>query len=193
VEILIGSSELEKRALVRRWLPAITATAAAAATVLVAVISWTASRSATDQEYVALSMSILASKESSIPSRTWAVEVLSRLSPVSIPDNLASGLISGKSVMPSDLDPEAARRAIRSCLQPVIESDLVKPVDSAELGREDVMRDWQIFGVAQTGQLAKANSRIEALNEALDLCTTVPLRGPEGDRPARRGTQRPSS
>lgn len=158
-----------------RWLPAGTATIAAATTILVAVLSSNATQSATHQEYVALAMNILSTEGSSTPSRRWAVAVLSRLSPVTIPKDLASGLITGRSVVPSDLDPTATRREILACLKPILESDLSKPVAPAPLPPESMtVGDITIFGVQQTGQLEKANLRIDALTDSLDICITPP-------------------
>ena len=158
---------------ITRWLPAITAVLAALATIIVALFSWNAARSATDKDYVSLSMNILSAKDSSIPSRRWAVEVLSRLSPVDIPKDLASGLITGQSVIPSDLDPAATRRQISACLRPVLESEIAKPVSAAPLPKNRMtVGDLAVFGVQQTGQLEIANLRIDALDRAIDICIT---------------------
>jgi hypothetical protein len=156
-----------------RWLPAITAIVAAVATVVVAAISWNAARTATDKDYVSLAMSILSNESSSVPSRNWAVDVLSRLSPVDIPPELASGLVTGRSVLPSELDPTATRRDIMACLNPVLASDLAKPVISAPLFPEKAtVGDLAVFGVQQTGQLDKANNHIEALVESINICAS---------------------
>jgi hypothetical protein len=158
-----------------RWAPAITAIIAAVATILVALISWNASRSATDKDYVSLAMSILSAKDSTTPSRRWAVQVLSRLSPVDIPKELASGLITGRSVIPSELDPTATRQEILTCLKPILESDVVKPVENAPIwGAKPTVGDLAVFADHQTGQLDKANDRIKTLRAVLDICISPP-------------------
>lgn len=57
------------------WLPVITATIAAAAAIVAAVVSWTGQSSVTDKDYVSLSMQILADKSSSVAAKRWAVSV----------------------------------------------------------------------------------------------------------------------
>jgi len=164
------SRETETATLLR-WAPAITTVVAAAATIVAALISWTSERSATDKDYVTLAMSILSSKESSVPARRWAVDVLSRLSPVQIPKELASGLVTGRSIMPSELDPSATRREIVNCLKPVLESRLTERVEGAPLPPAGMtIGDLAVFADQQTGNLDIANARIEALTEAAEVC-----------------------
>lgn len=169
-----------------RWLPAITAMVAALASIVVAFISWTASRSVTDKDYVALAMNILSDKSSSIPARRWAVTVLSKVSPVDIPKELASGLISGRSVLPSELDPSATRASIMNCLKPVLISDAAKPLTGAKLpplkGAAE-FKDWAVFGFTQTGQLERANLRIETLSRVIDICVRQPMNPKDNSDP----------
>lgn len=159
-----------------RWLPALTATGAAIATIVVALISWNASRTSTDKDYVALAMNILSDKSSSVPSRRWAVAIVSRLSPVEIPTELAAGLATGRSVLPSELDPNATRATIMSCFKPVLESSMAKPVPVPDLPKEkDGVKGWMVFAVQDSGQLEKANNRITGLTEVFDICVRRPM------------------
>lgn len=154
-----------------RWLPAITASVAALAAIVVATISYSAARSATDKDYVALAMNVLSDKSSSLPSRRWAVDVLSKLSPVAIPHDLASGLITGRSVLPADLDPAATRASIAACFQPVLSSPVGKTVASASVPKGGAtVGDWIAFGDAQTAQLDKANGRVDAMAKVIVIC-----------------------
>lgn len=175
-EIAQADAERTLGSVFLRWLPALTAIIAAITTVVVALISWNASRSTTDKDYVSLAMDILSDKASSVPSRRWAVAIVSNLSPVDIPPELASGLVSGRSVLPSELDPNATRAVILTCLEPVFKSDMVKPLPAASLPTEPgLFKDWVIFADKQTGQLDKANSRIEGLASVLDICVRRPM------------------
>lgn len=160
-----------------RWLPALTSIIAALASVTVALISWNASRSTTDKDYVALAMTILSDKSSSMPSRRWAVSIVSKLSPVDIPQELASGLISGRSVLPSELDPNATRAAILDCMKPATSGQIVQKVPPAPLPADDgaEFKSWAIFAVRQTAQLEKANLNIEALAKVIDVCVRQPM------------------
>ncbi|EJL25294.1 hypothetical protein [Novosphingobium sp. AP12] len=159
-----------------RWLPAITAIGAAIATIVVALISYSASRTATDKDYVALAMNILSDKSSSVPSRRWAVAIVSRLSPVEIPPELAAGLATGRSVLPSELDPNATRETIMTCFKPVLESSMAKPVPVPELPEgKDGVKGWMMFAVKDSGQLEKANNRITGLTEVIDICVRRPM------------------
>lgn len=159
-----------------RWLPAITAIVAAITTIVVALISWNASRTATDKDYVALAMNILSDKSSSMPSRRWAVAIVSRLSPVAIPPELAAGLATGRSVLPSELDPNATRATIMNCFKPALESSMAKPVPVPDLPKKkDGVKGWVMFAVEDSGQLEKANGRITGLTEVIDICVRQPM------------------
>lgn len=164
-----------------RWLPAITAIVAALATIGVALISWNASRTSTDKDYVSLAMNILSDKSSSVPSRRWAVAIVSRLSPVEIPQELAAGLIAGRSVLPSELDPNATRATIMACLKPALQSDMSKPVPVPPLptpvreGDLGLFKAWAIFAVEEAGQIEIANNRLSGMVQLVDICVRQPM------------------
>lgn len=88
------------------------------------------------------------------------------------PRELASGLITGRSVLPSELDPAATRREIMACLKPILDSEIAKPIEGAPLiPPKATVGDLAVFATRQTAQLDKANARIEALVEGIKLCT----------------------
>lgn len=45
-----------------------------------------------------------------------------------------------------------------------------KPIDGAALPADDTLPDWQKFGVAQTGQLSKANGRTADVLHIFGTC-----------------------
>lgn len=157
------------------WGAVIASSIAALASVIAAAISWSSARSATNKDYVALAMSILSQKESSPPSRRWAVEIVSKLSPVSVPQELAAGLVTGRSVLPSELDPDATRAAILACMKPLLSSDLASTVSSAPLPAEGTVASWVSFADAQTGRLDVANLRLRTFQSVADTCIRKPM------------------
>jgi hypothetical protein len=78
-----------------RLLQAATALALLLTPVVVAVIGYQATRSSTSKDYVSLAVSILNSKDSPKDSRLWATAVLTKLSPVPVPNELRAQLGSG--------------------------------------------------------------------------------------------------
>ena len=160
---------------------------AAAASVGGAVISWSASATSTEQEYVALAMEILRDSESTQSARNWAVGVMSDLSPTEVTPEMASGLLTGKAVLPAQLDPAATRREILECMKPLTESEFAGPVDPAPLPEagEDRLaefKNWVIFSIEQTGQLEKANGRIDTYQKVVSNCVQGPLSDIEDER-----------
>jgi len=160
--------------------PVFIAVIAAVASVVGAVISWNSASSATEQQYVAMAMEILSDNESSQPARNWAIGVVSDMSPTEVSPSLASGLLTGQSVLPRELDPSATRTEILECLQPVFESELGGPVEPAPLPRDveddlQLLKNWAKFSIAQTGQLEKANGRIEMYRDIMRSCISEPL------------------
>ena len=160
--------------------PLVAAVIAAIAALIGAFLSWNASQSSVEQEYVALAMGILRDSESTQPTRNWAINVVSEYSPTEITPEMASGLLTGRAVLPAELDPDATRNEILECMQPLIESRLATAVPPAPLPEKDedelaAMKNWAKFSIAQTGQLEKANGRIEAFNEIMMTCVSGPL------------------
>lgn len=146
----------------REWLPLVSAIVVAISSLLVAGIAASSTKENTEKDYVSLAMSVLQSPNSSQPSKRWAVEVLSKLSPVEIPDPLKQGLITGKDNFPLVPLP---------CLNQLRESDLLKPVAVEPLPKGDTQKEWMIFTVGTAGQLEIANNRLEGARKVLDICT----------------------
>lgn len=144
------------------WLPFLSAIAIASTPIVVAVITANATREGTDKDYVGLAVSILSSDKSSKPSRRWAAQVLSKMSPVAIPPELASGLVTGEDVLQIVPLP---------CLNQLSSSGLLDPTPGAPLPTGNKVGDLGAFADAQTGQLDKANIDKRAAKRILAICT----------------------
>ena len=144
------------------WLPFLSAIAIASTPVIVAVITSNATRESTDKDYVGLAVSILSSEKSTKPSRRWAAKLLSDLSPTEIPLELANGLVTGQDVLTVVPLP---------CLNQLRSGTMLNPTPAAPLPTGDNIKDWVIFSVQQSAQLAKANNDKETAKKVVEICT----------------------
>ena len=63
-------------------------------------------------------------------------------------------------------------------MRPALESDMARAVPAAHLPTITgpvFVKDWLLFAVEQTGQLEKANSRIEGLTKIMSICVRQPM------------------
>lgn len=66
-----------------------------------------------------------------------------------IPPELAAGLATGRSVLPSELDPNATLATIMSCFKLVLKSDMAKPLPARPTKCKPIpalsIRSWPHF------------------------------------------------
>lgn len=146
----------------RNWLPLASAVAVALSSLMVAWIAAASSKESTQKDYVSLAMSVLQTPTSSQPSKRWAVDVLSRLSPVEIPLPLREGLMSGKDSFPLTPLP---------CLNQLRDSNLLQPVAVEPLPAGNAVRDWMKFSIGTATQLQIANDRLRDSRKVLEICS----------------------
>ena len=127
------------------WLPTIAATLAATASLVGAVLAWSASQSATEKDYVQLAMSILSNKDSSLPAKEWAASVISDLSPVKLPDELRTGLVTGKAQFSNRTPPNVIGEALRRCLAPLYRSKALEQTPPAPVPKGNTDKEIAIF------------------------------------------------